>query len=233
MMEDDKDHYLQLLAHQLKTPLTILELNFNMMQTVRDNLHEKGVENFDKKMERIQRALNNMKNLIDSISIRESNYLYEPELDEIQISDTIHHTLSKSTSESNLKFSIKNNLPSEVKNVKIPFKKGKLVFIIESLISNALIYSDKKNELIEISYSIVDQQFVINVNDKGIGIPFNELLEIGKPFYRAENARLIPGSGISLYLIKKLIAKVNGTFHIDSELNNFTSVFVSIPIKKI
>lgn len=232
-MEKDKDHYLRMLAHQLKTPLSILELNLNMMQAIRESLHEKEVENFDRKMERIQRALKNMKNLVDSISIRESNYLYEPELAEIQLSDTMHQILSKPTSGSNLKFCIKNNLPPGVNNVSIPLKEGKFVFLIESLISNALIYSDDKNELIDISYSIVDQQFELTIKDKGIGIPFKELPEIGKPFYRAENARQIPGTGISLYLIKRLLAQVNGTFHIDSELNNSTTVFVSIPIKII
>ena len=85
-----------------------------------------------------------------------------------------------------------------------------LKIAISNIVNNACKYSGENN----VSLSVEDRSIIIE--DKGIGIPKDELKNITQPFYRAKNVRSFEGNGIGLALSIKIIKCYGGKVIINS-----------------
>jgi PAS domain S-box-containing protein len=65
----------------------------------------------------------------------------------------------------------------------------------------------------------------IRVEDNGRGIPTNRLQDVFKPFYTTKTH----GTGLGLMIVRKMLAKMNGTMEIASIEEKGTAVDISIP----
>lgn len=108
----------------------------------------------------------------------------------------------------------------------------KIKQIIINLISNAIKYTD--SGIIELSCIYDNGNIVISVNDTGVGIPYDKLEEIYKPFIRVEdNNAMAHGSGLGMYVVKGLINMLNGEININSKVGTGTQIEVLIPSEKV
>jgi len=100
--------------------------------------------------------------------------------------------------------------------------------VIDNLLSNALKYSTGP---VEVRVQLVDQRATIEVSDKGIGIPKAELDALFTRFGRASNARDkgITGSGVGLYVARKIVEVHQGTIAVRSKENEGSTFVVSLP----
>lgn len=76
---------------------------------------------------------------------------------------------------------------------------------------------------------------ICNISDTGIGITEDEISEILSPFYRGRHgfdSKEIPGKGIGLDLVARLIKKHHGYLEIRSEPGDFTMVTFYLPIDR-
>lgn len=78
--------------------------------------------------------------------------------------------------------------------------------VISNLLENARKYSPK-NENIELNFYKEGKYHFIAVKDKGLGIPDEQKQKIFEKFYRVgnENTRTSKGTGLGLYLVKKIV----------------------------
>jgi PAS domain S-box-containing protein len=65
----------------------------------------------------------------------------------------------------------------------------------------------------------------IRVEDNGCGIPEDKLKDLFKPFYTTK----VHGTGLGLVIVKKMLAKMNGTIEITSRKDEGTRVDIFIP----
>ena len=72
----------------------------------------------------------------------------------------------------------------------------------------------------------------IEVSDRGIGIPEGELASLFTRFGRASNARDkgISGSGIGLYVARKIVDVHRGSVSVRSKENEGSTFVVSLPL---
>ena len=103
----------------------------------------------------------------------------------------------------------------------------KLIFI--NLIDNAMKFSSGRP--VKVSLIFKSDSVHIMVEDKGIGISPEELQLIREPFYRASNAVHMHGHGIGLSLIAKIVKLHEGIMEINSQLNEGTTVSITLPYK--
>lgn len=103
--------------------------------------------------------------------------------------------------------------------------------IFINLLENAIRYSDRGTS-IYLNAVIEDDSAVIQVEDKGIGIPQEDLPRILERFYRVNKARSRAdgGSGLGLSIVDKLVQQHRGTLHIESEVGKGTIVTVKLPL---
>ena len=101
--------------------------------------------------------------------------------------------------------------------------------VIDNLISNALKYSEKE---IEVLVRKDDTRAILQVTDRGIGIPAGEQPTIFARFGRATNARSkgVIGSGVGLYVSRKIVEVHRGEIHVLSKENEGATFTVSLPI---
>ena len=95
---------------------------------------------------------------------------------------------------------------------------------LQNIIDNARKYS---KEQVEICVGMHDGNWVIEVEDYGIGIPEDEIKHIFHSFYRASNTREYAGQGIGLSLSMKILAVYGGKITINSQVNKYTRVTVT------
>ena len=83
-----------------------------------------------------------------------------------------------------------------------------LMRMLQNLVSNAYRYG-KENGRISVCLKEEPEGILMSVSDDGIGIPEEEQEKIFDRFYRGDDARSTPGTGLGLSMVKK-IAELHG-----------------------
>jgi signal transduction histidine kinase len=96
-----------------------------------------------------------------------------------------------------------------------------------NLLDNACKYSSDKIT-VNLTYNL--KEVTIKIEDRGIGIPHNELHRIRTPLFRANNAFLIPGAGLGLTLVERIVAVHKGKLEITSIEGQGTTCTVVLPL---
>lgn len=106
--------------------------------------------------------------------------------------------------------------------------------IFNNLLSNALKYSPG-NTPVELTIFNVENndslELVIEVKDRGIGIPEESQKHLFESFYRASNVGNTPGTGLGLSIVNKAVELYRGSISVDSKLNGGTTIVVKLPLK--
>lgn len=98
-----------------------------------------------------------------------------------------------------------------------------------NLIDNAIKYSDMK-PYIKIRVKKEDRQLLVRIEDDGIGIPKEKLPKIYDKFYQCDESHKKHGNGLGLSIVKRILELLHGTISYESEEDEGTVVFVTIPI---
>jgi signal transduction histidine kinase len=115
-------------------------------------------------------------------------------------------------------------------NCNLFFDRKRLTVLLTNILHNAYKFRDlnKPNRYIKVDVESKSEKLLICVEDNGIGIDAEHLPKIFDMFYRASEKN--HGSGLGLYITKEIIKKLNGEIKIDSELEKFTRITVTVPI---
>ena len=88
---------------------------------------------------------------------------------------------------------------------------------ISNVIDNAIKYSGK-NVDIEVQL-FGDDEVVLKIRDRGIGIPKAELKQVFKRFYRVSDREVarVKGSGLGLFIVRSIAKKYGGNAFAESD----------------
>ena len=215
-IENEKENVKSLvtdISHQLKTPLANVEL-YNTL------LAEEGISD-EERLEFLETegiAIEKLKMLVDSL---------------INISRLEADMISIDKKEENLKECIESAISSvkadaAKKNITIKneIKEDCILAIdrkwtteaIFNLLDNAVKYT-APNGKINLSLDNGINYFALNIEDNGIGIDSSEYNDIFKRFYRSRNdiVQNEKGSGVGLYLVRKIMNLQDGNVMVSSE----------------
>ena len=101
--------------------------------------------------------------------------------------------------------------------------------VISNLVTNAIKYSDQKKEYQFIAISVKEEHDLINlaVEDNGQGIEKQYHCRLFEMFFRASDTS--NGTGLGLFLVKKVVESLKGTITLESEFQVSTKVQIVIP----
>ena len=199
-------------SHELRTPLTRMKLSAEFIDE-------------DKIKSKIKDDINEMEHMVGELldNYKKGNAVSSPEISEFDLNELLEITTGKFIND-RIIFK-KQNKPFFVKA-----DKEKIETVAKNLIDNALKYS-KENVIIDVVSNPKNQYgFILNVKDRGVGIPKEELNFIFEPFYRVDKSRnkAIMGYGLGLNIVKKIIELHNGTIEVKSEKGFGTEFTVKI-----
>ena len=130
---------------------------------------------------------------------------------------------------------IRNLVPADLG--KLPLRRRGLEIVIENIVSNALKHSGDASD-VKVNASLIKNRragsggklLLVKIEDRGEGIPADELKKIFDPFYRRERPSSPDGIGLGLALVKSVIAIMNGDISIDSSVGEGTTVTFTVPL---
>jgi PAS domain S-box-containing protein len=101
--------------------------------------------------------------------------------------------------------------------------------VITNLFDNAVKYTDQG----KISVGLTGNEQVVQffIRDTGAGIPADDVPHLFQKFYRVDNSatRTIGGTGLGLFIARKIIELYNGRIWVESEVGKGSTFFINLP----
>ena len=105
-----------------------------------------------------------------------------------------------------------------------------IIRLIMNLLDNAIKYNNG-NSQIEVFLNKKEEFAEIIINDKGIGIPKEDLPNIFNRFYRVDKSRSGEGTGLGLSIVKHIVDIHKGDISVESEVSSGTTFTILLPLK--
>jgi signal transduction histidine kinase len=100
--------------------------------------------------------------------------------------------------------------------------------VFGNLLSNAVKYSPEGGA-VRVSAALNGAQIVIEIEDRGIGIPESDRHRVFERYYRGSNTSGIVGTGVGLYLVKTIVDLHHGGIALDSHEGEGSRFTVRLP----
>jgi len=220
--------FLASISHELRTPLTAI-IGFTRM-ILKGRVGEINEEQ-EKQLKIILNSANYLHELIndlidiirieaEKIDIRKDDYNFVEEL--LKIKEAFVITAEKK----GLEFFM-----DAPENLLIFNDKKRVNQILVNLIGNAIKFTDEGKVSVNVQTS--NKKLKIIVEDTGIGIKEENLKKIFKPFIRiAEPGNFREGTGLGLYLSKKLANLLGGNILVESEFGKGSTFILSLNLEE-
>jgi len=225
-----KEETMSMISHELRTSLTASKWMLEMLQdgdvgeltiSQKEVVAKLAVSN-----SRMMDVANNLI-MFSKTSTEEGQY----HMAKLDIVDTIDSVVFEMGSEAFAQHIEMVFVKPEEKFPEIMGDESKLRIVFQNIIDNAIKYTNKGGHIV-ISLIRDDGHIIINVKDTGIGIDTKDISMITTEFYRAPNAtaKASAGSGIGLYICKRIVEAHKGSFELSSEINKGTTVHIKLPM---
>lgn len=212
------------ISHQLKTPLTNLNMYYNMLMDT--NLTADKRSEFTQVVRTELIRLNWLMDSLIKMSRLESGI--------------IKLNMENQTIDNTVLTAIKQIFPkANDKQIELRFHSDQAIELkhdvrwtgeaIVNLLDNAVKYT-QAHGMIDVTIQKYEMFARIDVKDNGAGIAEQEINSIFQRFYRGENAKRTEGVGIGLYLVRKIVTEQGGYVKVSSMLGQGSNFSVFMPI---
>ena len=204
----------RILAHEIKNPLTPIQLSIQRLEEKYELDHKKFYEVFPESVSIINQEINNLKLLVSSFSNFAKNI--NPEISEFNPKTIMDEILN----------SYQHNFEIVIsgENCTILFDRTHFYQIITNLVQNAIDASGKESGII-IEIEKREMNTVISISDSGKGINEKDINKIFEPYFTKKKK----GTGLGLALVKKLVDINNSSISVTSRENEGSCFEIVIP----
>jgi PAS domain S-box-containing protein len=216
-----KDEFMTMASHELKTPLTIIKANLDIVYLkMQQDENVVFVENTLKQVEKLNKLIND---LLDISKIQAGKLeLKLADFDMNGLLKEMIHNLQPTTEIKILLTNTNDILPAYG-------DRDRIGLVIINLLGNAIKYSPNSKE-IKVNAFRSEDAIIVGIEDKGIGIPADDLNHIFTRFYRVSGiTSTFSGSGIGLYIASQIISRHGGKIWAVSQLKKGSTFYFSIP----
>ncbi len=227
-LERQKDEFLGIASHELKTPVTSIKAYGQVLQTMFQRKGDvKAVEALQKMDSQINKLTNLIGDLLDVTKIQSGRLEFHKEyfdfnelvyeiIDEMQLT-TERHILTKDLAQTKSVYGDRERIGQ----------------VLINLISNAIKYSPHTDKII-ITTNNDKGNVKLCVQDFGVGIPKEKQDKIFEQFFRISGPHYntVPGLGLGLYISSEIIKRQKGKIWVESIVGKGSSFCFSLPISK-
>lgn len=203
-LSKQQNNFMLSVTHELKSPIAAMKLNLQTM--ARHRLDEEKRAILTDRCISESNRLNDLCNNLLLASQMEGRQ-YKPASERFNFTEVIEDSI-RDYSQSHPGRFIVDTLPT----VNLTGDKTLIQMAVNNLVGNAIKYSPA-DSLISVSLAIQKNRAVFVIADNGPGIPDAEKSKIFNRFYRigSEETRKSKGTGLGLFLTKKIVAQHKGT----------------------
>ena len=223
-----RNSFITNLTHDLRTPLIAQERAIELIVKEFESL------GLDKQLQLAKGIDKNNKHLLRMVNLILESYRFESDEINLIISNVDMHELIEQcfgqldfmASEKNIQMI--NNISSEFPRIRADLNSLKRVFL--NLIANA-IENTSKGQRIEISGYAYNDYIKLIVEDNGAGVSPEDIPLLFNRYYTGKSDERKIGSGLGLYVCRKLIEMHEGKIEVESEKNQYTRFIITLPLK--
>ncbi len=229
-LDEHKSEFLDIVTHELKTPLTSVKAFTQILE--QRFLHKGDTESalmLSKMNAQIYKLQVIIADLLDITKIRSGKLRFHPE--KFKLNDLIQEIAEEMQRLSpDIDFEIQVNTP-----IQMFADREKVGQVLANLLTNAIKYSTHNKRII-IRAVKTSQAIKLHIQDFGIGISTVAQKNIFTRFYRApgKSKQTYPGLGLGLYIVQEIMSLHHGSIKVKSikgEGSTFTATFKSnIPL---
>lgn len=223
-----RSQFLAVATHEIRSPLSGIAWALDSLSSVKEIPVSTHLLLGDIKS-KTNNLIETINDILDAFSLDfKRKELVKKNINLRDLIQTVFASLEYLKESKKISLSMVNSIPTD--SIVVGDQKN-LSQVFSNLLSNAIKYSRESGE-IEISYAKLSKFHEISITDHGVGIPKNEISKIFNGFYRASNVRKlkIQGSGLGLFLVKRIVFIHEGDIYIDSKLGEGTKVTVRLPV---
>lgn len=226
--EKMRSEFFSNVSHELKTPMTSIK-GYSELLSNDFILDEDQKKTF---IEKIGYEVNNMSNLINDILMLSRLENMETEIEAMPLK---MKTITLEVVESHETEALKNNISvhTDFEEVNYIGSHSQIYTLLNNLIGNAIKYNNENGD-VWVDIERIDDSLSIVVKDNGIGIPKADQSRIFERFYRVDKgrSRKLGGTGLGLAIVKHIVSLYKGSIHLESELDEGTTITVILPYPK-
>jgi len=225
-LDKQKDEFIKIVSHNLRTPLTIIQSNASFLDSAQlTPILKKMVQG----IEDSARRLNLFSEQILTISDFESKEAKPAMREEVTLNDLLGSLSREYEVFAKTKLI---NFQTHVENGEAKFFTGRyqVAGAVKNLLDNALKFTPE-NGKIELTAKISADKVLIQVTDSGIGIKAEEIPKLFTKFHRGSETLVYnyEGTGIGLYASKLLVEQSGGKVTAQSQLGEGSCFSIELP----
>lgn len=225
--ERQKDEFMAVVSHELKTPVTSLKAYTQVLQNrfmkARD---ERSAQHLAKMDAQLNRLTNLIGDLLDATRIEGGRLQFHEEL--FAFDDLVNEVVDAMQLTTH-----KHALRIEGKTKKLVLAdRDRIGQVINNLISNAIKFSPHEKSIIAIASADKDT-VKLCVRDFGVGIPKNNRDQVFQRYFRVSGTALdtFPGLGLGLYISAEIIKRQGGRIWVESEEGEGSTFCFTLPLR--
>ncbi|MFQ5929816.1 MAG: sensor histidine kinase [Acidobacteriota bacterium] len=224
-----RSQFVSSVSHELKTPLTAIRMfaeTLRMGRSQNPPTQSEYLETIVGESERLTRLLNNV---LDFSKIEQGKKIYRPKPTSLAgivqaAARTMQYPLAQQGFD--LRMEVEDGMPP------VQVDRDAIEQAILNLLTNAMKYSGESRE-IDLRLRRQDDQALIQVTDRGLGVDPKEQARIFEKFYRAptpEN-QLVPGTGLGLALVAHTAKAHGGHVEVQSAPGKGSTFSIYLPLE--
>jgi len=222
LLSHQQQNFMMAVTHELKTPIAVARLNLETLQKYKlDEVRQ-------------QKLINNTLQETERLNALTNNILVTSEL------ESGHYAINKQALNFSelVKSSVKdfhNRFHDRVieeyiaENIFVAGEILLLQMLVNNLLDNALKYSEKE-AVVKVELKKINNKAALKIIDEGEGVAGDEKKRIFQKFYRvgSETTRKAKGTGLGLYLCKRIVHDHKGTLTVEDNVPNGSIFNVSL-----
>ncbi|NOK34956.1 DUF4118 domain-containing protein, partial [Corallococcus exercitus] len=226
-----RDEFLSIASHELKTPLTPLNLKLQALRRELDRtpgpVRRELVENYlDVGSRQLKKLAELVNDLLDVSRIEAGRMSLEPT--RVDLVDLVRDVVASyegpaARSGSKLQLECADAVTMGL------WDRPRLEQVVVNLVDNAIKYGQGRPILVRLETR--EGKAVLTVRDQGIGIAEDALPRLFGRFERAVSGRNYGGLGLGLYITRTLVQAMGGTVRVESHLGQGSVFTVELPVQ--
>jgi PAS domain S-box-containing protein len=224
LLQQQKDDFISIASHELKTPITSLKASLQLLDKIKDNpsniMLPKLIVQANKSLDKVSVL---MDDLLNASIANEGQLHINKKL--INLSEVIEECCPHVRVEGIYTIKTEGDM-----NVEVYADAARIDQVVINFVNNAIKYAPD-SKVIRIFIEKVNDMAKVSIIDKGPGIPSDKLLHLFDRFYRVDSSgSQYSGLGLGLYISAEIIKKHNGHIGVNSELGKGSIFWFTLPI---
>ena len=228
MMDQERAQLINLAAHQLGTPISVMRW---WLEIMRDKDHPENI-NTPEVQQNLQSQIERMSHIVGVLN--RAGQLHNCPIESIPVDTDIYALCAEVVEQ------VLQEHPSQSRDIDVQVDPSANTMFVDSqllhevlreLLNNAIVYSDDGTK-ISVSAKKRGKSIDIRIQDEGCGVLHEDRDRIFDRFTRGKNAvaKAPDGNGLGLYFARRTAAAMGGTLTIEKSSSRGTLVRIRIPV---